>query len=193
MNFRVVDEHGRMLAAGRNLAQLRAEFGKQAQATFQQLAARDTEVAQALAHENPDRLDFRPLPEIMEIKRGGQSVIGYPALVDKGAHCDLDVFDDPDEARKHHRAGLLKLFRLGLREQVKFLEKNLADLTKISMLYMTLGTQEELRDQIIGLRWARPAWPSLAGQPAAVRGPARRRQAGWACWPRKWRGWPARC
>ena len=24
----------------------------------------------------------------MEIKRGGQSVIGYPALVDKGAHCD---------------------------------------------------------------------------------------------------------
>ena len=44
-----------------HLAQLRAEFGKQAQATFQQLAAR-TEVAQALAHENPDRLDFRPCP-----------------------------------------------------------------------------------------------------------------------------------
>ena len=123
MNFRVVDEHGRMLAAGRNLAQLRAEFGKQAQATFQQLAARDTEVAQALAHENLTGWTFGPLPEIMEIKRGGQSVIGYPALVDKGAHCDLDVFDDPDEARKHHRAGLLKLFRLGLREQVKFLER----------------------------------------------------------------------
>ncbi|MDH0093593.1 ATP-dependent RNA helicase HrpA [Achromobacter mucicolens] len=149
MNFRVVDEHGRMLAAGRNLAQLRAEFGKQAQATFQQLAASDTHVAQALAHENLTSWSFGPLPEIMEIKRRGQSVIGYPALVDRGAHCDLDVFDDPDEARKHHRAGLLKLFRLGLREQVKFLEKNLTDLTRISMLYMTLGTQEELRDQII--------------------------------------------
>lgn len=149
MNFRVVDEHGRMLAAGRNLAQLRAEFGKQAQATFQQLAASDTQVAQALAHENLTSWSFGPLPEIMEIKRRGQSVIGYPALVDRGAHCDLDVFDDPDEARKHHRAGLLKLFRLGLREQVKFLEKNLTDLTRISMLYMTLGTQEELRDQIV--------------------------------------------
>jgi ATP-dependent helicase HrpA len=149
MNFRVVDEHGRMLAAGRNLAQLRAEFGKQAQATFQQLAASDTQVAQALAHENLTSWSFGPLPEIMEIKRRGQSVIGYPALVDRGAHCDLDVFDDPDEARKHHRAGLLRLFRLGLREQVKFLEKNLTDLTRISMLYMTLGTQEELRDQII--------------------------------------------
>ena len=149
MNFRVIDEHGRMLAAGRNLAQLKAEFGRQAQANFQQLAARDTEVAQALAHEKLTSWSFGPLPEIMEIKRGGQSVIGYPALVDKGAHSDLDVYDDPDEARKHHRAGLLKLFRLGLREQVKFLEKNLTDFTKMSMLYMPLGTQEELRDQIV--------------------------------------------
>jgi len=168
MNFRVVDEHGRMLAAGRNLAQLRAEFGKQAQATFQQLAASDTQVAQALAHENLTSWSFGPLPEIMEIKRRGQSVIGYPALVDRGAHCDLDVFDDPDEARKHHRAGLLRLFRLGLREQVKFLEKNLTDLTRISMLYMTLGTQEELRDQIIdcalGQACLAEPWPVDAQQ-----------------------------
>ena len=99
----------------------------------------------------------------MEIKRGGQSVIGYPALVDRGAHYDLDVFDDPDEARRHHRAGLLRLFRLALREQVKFLEKNLADLTKMSMLYMALGTQEELRDQIIDCALAQAClaepWP----------------------------------
>ena len=168
MNFRVVDEHGRMLAAGRNLAQLRAELGKQAQATFQQLAARDTEVAQALAHENLTSWSFGPLPEIMEIRRGGQSVIGYPALVDRGAHCDLDVFDDPDEARRHHRAGLLKLFRLGLREQVKFLDKNLADLTNMSMLYMTLGTREELRDQIVDCALAQAClaepWPADAQQ-----------------------------
>lgn len=168
MNFRVIDEHGRMLATGRNLAQLRAEFGKQAQTTFQQLVASDAQVAQVLAHENLTAWTFGPLPEIMEIKRRGQSVIGYPALADRGAHCDLDVFDDPDEARKAHRVGLLKLFRLGLREQVKFLEKNLADLTKISMLYMTLGTQEELRDQIIdcalGQACLTEPWPTNAQQ-----------------------------
>ncbi|ARP82520.1 ATP-dependent RNA helicase HrpA [Bordetella genomosp. 8] len=149
MNFRVVDEHGRMLAAGRNLASLKAEFGRQAQADFQQLAARDTQVAQALAQDGLTTWSFGPLPEIMEIKRKGQSVIGYPALVDRGTHCDLDVFDDPDEARRHHKAGLLRLFRLGLREQIKFLEKNLPDLTRMSMLFMPLGSQESLRDQII--------------------------------------------
>jgi ATP-dependent helicase HrpA len=164
MNFRVVDEHGRMLAAGRNLAQLKAEHGRQAQADFQQLAARDTQVAQALAQDGLTSWSFGALPEIMEIRRKGQSVIGYPALVDRGSHCDLDVFDDPGEARKQHRAGLLRLFRLALREQVKFLEKNLPDLTRTSMLFMPLGTQEDLRDQIIDCALAQAClaepWPN---------------------------------
>ena len=76
-------------------------------------------------------------------------MIGYPALVDQGAECTIDVFEDPQTAACAHRKGLLRLFKLGLKEQVKFLEKNLHDLTKISMLFLPLGTQEQLRDQLI--------------------------------------------
>ena len=166
MNFRVVDETGRMLSMSRNLAQLKGELGREAQATFQQVASRDKQVAHALAHENLTDWTFGPLPELLEIKRGGLSVIGYPALVDRGTHCDLDVFDDPNDATKHHRAGLLRLFRLQLKEQVKFLEKNLNGLTQMSMLYLPLGTQEELRDQIIdtalGQACLADPWPSDA-------------------------------
>ncbi len=149
MNFKVIDEHGRMLSGSRNLDQLKAEHGRQAQESFQKFASRDHQVAHALAHEQLIDWTFGPLPEIMEIKRKGRSFVGYPALVDRGASCDLDVFDDPSEARHQHRLGLLRLFRLGLREQVKFLEKNLHGLTHMGMLYMSLGTQEELKDQII--------------------------------------------
>ncbi|WP_037485623.1 ATP-dependent RNA helicase HrpA, partial [Sphaerotilus natans] len=39
MNFRVVDEHGRQLGTGRNLAALKAELGGQARSAFQALAA----------------------------------------------------------------------------------------------------------------------------------------------------------
>jgi ATP-dependent helicase HrpA len=39
MNFRVVDEHGRQLGIGRNLAALKAELGGQARGAFQALAA----------------------------------------------------------------------------------------------------------------------------------------------------------
>ena len=149
MNFKVLDEHGRMLSAGRNLAQLKAEHGRQAQASFQHFAAVDGQVAQALSHERLTDWTFGPLPEVMEIKRKGLSFVGYPALIDRITHCDLDVFDDPHEAQRQHRAGLLRLFRLVLREQVKFFEKNLADLTRMSMLYISLGTREDLKDQII--------------------------------------------
>ena len=59
------------------------------------------------------------------------------------------MFDDPDVAARTHRIGLRRLFRIALREQVKYQEKNIPELTKMSLLYMSLGTQEELRDQII--------------------------------------------
>ncbi|CAM5777871.1 ATP-dependent RNA helicase HrpA [Castellaniella caeni] len=149
MNFKVVDEHGRMLSGGRSLDQLRAEHGRQAQASFQQLAARDQAAAQVLEHENLTGWTFGALPELLEIHRRGQSLIGYPALRDRGDCCELDVFDDPQQARRVHQGGLRRLFRLALREQVRYLEKNLPDFTRMAMLYMDLGTQEELRDQLI--------------------------------------------
>lgn len=149
MNFKVVDEHGRMLSGGRNLEKLRAEHGKQAQASFQRIASSDQTVAKALDHERITDWSFDELPELLEIKRGARSVIGYPALVDKGEYCDLDVFDDPLLAARTHRLGLRRLFRFALRDQVRFQEKNIPDLTKMSLLYMTLGTQETLRDQIV--------------------------------------------
>lgn len=149
MNFKVVDEHGRMLSGGRNLEQLKAEHQHQAQALFQEVVAREQGVGQVLAHEKLTEWSFGELPELLEIHRRGQSFVGYPALVDKGDHCDLDVFDDPVQAELHHRNGLRRLFRIALREQVRYLEKNLEGLTQMAMLYINVGTQEELRDDII--------------------------------------------
>ena len=159
MSFKVIDEHDRMLGAGRNLAQLKAEFGKQAQATFQQLATRDQDIASVLSQEDIVDWSFGALPELLEIRRKNQTVVGYPALVDRGANCALDVFDDPQTAKQAHQQGLRRLFKIALREQVKFLEKNLHDLTKLGMLYLTLGTQEQLRDQIIDCAIERACLP----------------------------------
>jgi ATP-dependent helicase HrpA len=155
MNFKVIDEHGRQLGMGRNLAQLRAELGVQAQKTFQQLAEKDAEVAVGLADEITD-WDFGALPELLEIRRGGQSLVGYPALVDHGAFCSVEVFDEPDEALAQHRDGLRRLFRLQLREQVKYLEKSLATLQTTQIQAGTVPALadawdgfEDLRDQIV--------------------------------------------
>ncbi|MWA33673.1 ATP-dependent RNA helicase HrpA [Burkholderia pseudomallei] len=188
MNFKVIDEHGRQLAMGRNLAQLRAELGAQAQQHFQKIAAAATlapagEPAAAAAgasgararrvplgappraaepaaqagaaagatalYENLTTWNFGKLPELLEIRRRGETLFGYPALVDRGTHCDVEVFDSPDEAARIHRAGLRRLFALQLKEPIKYLEKNLPGLREMAIQYMSLGTQDELRDQLI--------------------------------------------
>ncbi|MCU0938917.1 MAG: ATP-dependent RNA helicase HrpA, partial [Burkholderiaceae bacterium] len=157
MNFKVIDEHGRQLGMGRSLAQLRAELGGQAQQTFQTLAAKDAKVADAL-HEDIIDWDFGALPELLEIKRKrqGQTLIGYPALVDHATHCEVEVFDSPEEALAQHRDGLRRLFRLQLKEQVKFIERQMSALQTVQMQASTvpaladaLPSFEELKDQVL--------------------------------------------
>jgi len=199
MNFKVVDEHGRQLDMGRNLATLQAEYGLQARQSFQRMAeggntpasaaqlaqlagggigsggsakpkhggiaadaARGASPASAPAsppaaaassaapqHTNITTWSFGELPELLEITQGKLSLIGFPALVDKGTHCDLEVFDDPNVAARTHRIGLRRLFMLQMRDQIKFVEKSIPNLQQMGMQFMSMGTQEELRDQII--------------------------------------------
>ena len=92
---------------------------------------------------------FGELPELMEIQRGGHTLIGFPALLDKGTHVEIDIFDEPDVAALKHRAGLRRLVALQIREPLKYLEKNIPDLQKMAMAYMPLGTADELREQLI--------------------------------------------
>jgi hypothetical protein len=92
---------------------------------------------------------FGELPELMEIRKGGQTIIGFPALIDVGDAVTIEVFDEPEVAAARHRAGLRRLFALQLKEALKYLEKNIPDLQKMAVAYMPLGTLEELREQII--------------------------------------------
>jgi ATP-dependent helicase HrpA len=109
----------------------------------------------------PDRhttWSFGELPELMEIRKGSQTLIGFPALIDLGDAVTIEVFDEPDMAAAKHRAGLRRLFSLQIKDALKYLEKNLPDLQKTATAYMLVGraadnsgggTLEELRTQII--------------------------------------------
>ena len=100
-------------------------------------------------YDNLTNWTFGKLPELLEVRRGGSTLYGYPALVDRGTHVEVQVFDSPEEAGATHRSGLRRLFALQLREPLKYLEKNLPGLQQMAMQYMPLGTQEELRAQVL--------------------------------------------
>jgi ATP-dependent helicase HrpA len=92
---------------------------------------------------------FGDLPELMEIRQGGQTLMGFPALIDGGDSVRVEVFDEPEVAATKHRSGLRRLFALQIKDALKYLEKNIPDLQKMAVAYMPLGTAEELRAQII--------------------------------------------
>jgi ATP-dependent helicase HrpA len=183
MNFKVIDEHGRQLEMGRNLATLQAEFGTQARESFQKMAESSGGQGVSMRAVSPTPAaktgapapqgkgapaptaaptatsgitltgltswTFGELPELLEIAQGKLTLIGFPALVDKGTHCDLEVFDDPTVAARTHRIGLRRLFALQMKDQIKFIEKSIPGLQQMGMQFMSMGTQEELREQII--------------------------------------------
>jgi ATP-dependent helicase HrpA len=113
---------------------------------------------------------FGELPELMEIRTGVTSLIGFPALIDQGDAVAIEVFDEPEVAGAKHRAGLRRLFALQIKDALKYLEKNLPDLQKMAVAYMPLGTQEELRDQIVEVALDRAfLQPPLPGNEAGFK------------------------
>ncbi len=190
MNFRVMDEHGRQLGTGRNIGALKAELGAQARGAFQALAglkmAQTAGNKPVLEEKRPvarvpyaklaitlgvnavstaglryTAWTFGELPELLEIQKGGQTLIGFPALVDMAdAGVTIEVFDEPVVAAAKHRTGLRRLFALQIKDALKYLEKNIPDLQKMAVAYMLVGRAadgtgggsiEGLRDQIIAV------------------------------------------
>jgi ATP-dependent helicase HrpA len=110
--------------------------------------------------------DFGELPELMEIRKGGQTLIGFPALIDDGDAVRIEVFDEPEVAQARHRAGLRRLFALQIKDALKYLEKNLPGLQAMGVAYMNVGktdsgggggTLEELRTRSWTWRWTAPS------------------------------------
>ncbi|WP_371323265.1 ATP-dependent RNA helicase HrpA [Dechloromonas sp. ZY10] len=149
MNYKLIDEHGRQLDMNRSLVALRGEWGNSAKQEFAELHETPSEYTQLTDW------SFGELPELMEVPVSGQTVIGYPGLSDDGESVSLKVFDSAEEAAEVHRQGLLRLYMLQFKEQVKYFDKNVPGLTQMGMQYMALGTTDELKRQIVDLTFAR--------------------------------------
>jgi ATP-dependent helicase HrpA len=119
MNFRVVDDNGRQLGMGRDLGSLKLELGG---ATERILQAQ----SQPAAAQRYTGWTMGDLPELMELERDGQTLIGYPALVDAEEAVLLQVFDSPEKAREVHRSGVRRLFAIAFRERIRDIERALA-------------------------------------------------------------------
>jgi ATP-dependent helicase HrpA len=169
MNYRIIDEHGRQLDLDRNLSKLRTSYALDARQTFQEAATSaiakvsqgqvtNLKVSdQALKSVTTDQKvmikewSFGELPEMLEITKGQQTFYGYPALEDCDTHCEINVYDDPDLARKTHFRGLKRLCAMAHKDTIKMLLKQLPGAREIGLYYLQMGTNEEIIQQILDL------------------------------------------
>ncbi len=156
LNVRVVDDRGRLLAAGRDLHTLQAQLGAQARRSFERTAA---EAHPPSGHTD---WDFGTLAERVELQRGGAMLQGYPGLVDRRDAVGMQLFDTAAAASASTRCGLRRLFMLQLAPTVKYLRKHLPHAASLCLQYAALpeppwrsaatpaGGCEALREQLVG-------------------------------------------
>ena len=129
LRFRLVDDDGQTVAAGRDLFALKRAHGRTAGPAEQRLPTA------GLEREGLKDWDFGALPETVELKRGGIRLRGYPALVDAGDSVAVRVLDSAENARRAHRAGLRRLVMLRLGKELRTLRRDLVDLQHLRLWY----------------------------------------------------------
>ena len=157
MRFRVVDAEDRELAVGRDWNVIQQQLRGAAQAGFAALPTPEFE------RDHVRDWDFGELPEAVNFVRNGIQLRGYPALV---AAADgtlaLRLLDAPARAETVSRAGLRRLIAWRLGPVFKALARDLPNLQRMTLHYLGLGTQEQLREDLLALILDRAF---LAGQP----------------------------
>ncbi len=106
LGFRIVDEQGKAIAQGKDLAELQRSLAHRAKALW--AAAPRTQ------HErtNLKSWDFDTFPTSVTLTVGGRKVLAYPALVDTEAAVDVKLLESAEAAAAATRDGLRRLFLL---------------------------------------------------------------------------------
>ena len=141
-NYRVIDESGRELAQGRDLVALKAQLGEAAQLTF-------SVTTTGIERKDIRIWDFGDLPQTLTFTRAGRKVTGYPALADEGDSVAIQLFDVEAAAHAAMRAGIVRLTRIVLKEQMRQLEKNLRGFEQAALQLRTVANVDELRADLV--------------------------------------------
>jgi len=143
LNLEVVDERGKVLGIGKDLAQLQTQFGDLVEESFAKFGTKQHE------QENLTHWPDQDIPERQEIQQAGIKVTAFPALVPQGESVALKMFDDQQTAVETHRKGVITLLKLTLYKDVRYLQKNLPKLKESMLIFAPIGKKELLLDDLL--------------------------------------------
>jgi ATP-dependent helicase HrpA len=132
MNFKVIDDAGKVISMDRNLAALQGNLSAKA------------ETSQAMSHDEFNRdgivtWDFGNLPEKLQLKQHGITVEVYPAIVAKKDSVSLQVVPTQEQAASLTHLGLRKLLSLQLNQEIGYIKKLVPEVQKLLPYFSVLG------------------------------------------------------
>jgi len=143
MNFSVIDEKQRELGMGRDWHSLKNQLGNAAQLTFRDSSTNDIEKT------GIKQWDFGDLPATLTFTKEGHQLTGYPALEDNIDSVAIKLFDTEQAAYQSHRAGVCRLMRFELKEQMKQLQKSLPNFNQYALQLRNVVNPDDLKEDLI--------------------------------------------
>lgn len=143
MNYKVVDEDGKVLDMDRDLTALQGRLGGRAKDSFANLPKIGVE------HSNMTDWEAGDLEDQVDLEQGGVMLHGYPALVDQGDAVQVQVMDRKQDAEHAHALGLRRLFMLQSAKKIKYLRRNNGLTQQAALHYTAVGTSKELEEDLL--------------------------------------------
>ena len=145
MLIRVTDADGKTLAAGRDLAGIRKEFGAMASISF------SSSDDPRWTRDGLTTWNCGTLPPVIDVMRRGVALKGYPTLIDQGETASLRLLDNPERSHFEMRFGLRRLIVLTVARELKVQIDALPGLQNWTLLSKTFPQPFPFRAQLTEL------------------------------------------
>ncbi|MGV6857797.1 MAG: ATP-dependent RNA helicase HrpA [bacterium] len=143
MRLEVIDPQRKVVASGRHLGAL-LDYLKDRKVAPPPPTAQKHIERSGITH-----WEFGELPEFIECKEAEYSIQRYPALCVEKKDIALRLFDTQHEARHSHEAGVRQLLLMQLKQEARYLDKNLPDMAEHCLKYTSIGHCQTLKQDLL--------------------------------------------
>ena len=144
MRVELLDEQNRVLFASRDPAALDAFV-----ATLDRQRLLPLPAGSPWRRERVTSWDFDALPESVDTQQAGIPIKRFVRMIDHGDHIQLELGDDPVEARQSRVRGILRLYMLALAPTVHYLRKQVRFERERALTFAAIAGAHDLIDELI--------------------------------------------
>ncbi|MCO4797574.1 MAG: ATP-dependent RNA helicase HrpA [Colwelliaceae bacterium] len=143
MNFKIINEKGKVVEQGRSLHLLQEKLQGKVKASIQKVADKGIE------RNDITEWDFNNLPKNYQKKVANLTIKAFPAVVDKKNNVAIELFEHELLAEQAMLTGVARLILLNIPSPIKYLQQKLPNKSKLGLYFNPFGSISDLLNDCI--------------------------------------------